>query len=236
MITTLTRRSFVSGSAATLAFAQSPVPVRDAFDHILLGISDLDRGIEWLEKRSGVRAVFGGVHPGRGTRNALISLGGAHYLEIIALDPAQPNATPQFPIRGLTEPRLINFAVRTKDINATAARLQAADVKTNGPKPGSRRTASGTLLQWKALGVESNFASGQINPIPFFIEWATDSKHPSEDAPRGCSIQNIAFEHPHASELAAFLHTLGLEAKVAKADEARIFARIQSPKGHLELT
>jgi Glyoxalase-like domain len=94
----------------------------------------------------------------------------AHYLETIAPDPAQTVEAWQFQLSGLTEPRLINFAVRTKDINRTAASLREAGVHTFDPIDGSRRTASGALLRWKTLGGESKFQSGAINPIPFFIE------------------------------------------------------------------
>src|ERR1700751_914520 len=44
----VTRRSFLSRSAAILAFGQTRVPVLDVFDHLLFGVSDLDRGIEWV--------------------------------------------------------------------------------------------------------------------------------------------------------------------------------------------
>src|SRR4051812_10884651 len=56
-------------------------------DHVILGIDDLQKGIAELERATGVRAVFGGAHPGRGTQNALISLGENHYLEILAPNP-----------------------------------------------------------------------------------------------------------------------------------------------------
>ena len=232
----LTRRSLIYGSAAILAGGETRMPVLEVFDHLLLGVTDLDHGIDWVEKRTGVRALFGGVHPGRGTRNALLSLGRAHYLEIIAPDPAQKVSQPQFQLSGLTEPRLINFAVKTSDIGATAAALARAGVRAIGPRDGSRRTASGALLRWKSLAVESNLQSGEINPVPFFIEWASDSTHPSKDAPSGCKIEDVRFEHPQPEALRSTLQAMGLEAKVAKADQVRIVATLQTLKGQVELS
>lgn len=227
MTNAVTRRSLVYGSAAMLAFGQTRMSVRDAFDHLLFGVSDLDHGIDWFERRAGVRAALGGVHPGRGTRNALVSLGGAHYLEIIAPDPAQTLGDRQFQLSTLAEPRLINFAVRTNNIDSTAASLRRAGVHAIGPSDGSRRTASGALLRWRTLRVESNLQAGEIDPIPFFIEWANDSQHPSTNAPGGCVIKDLRFEHPRADELVVILRTIGLEANVGTADHVRIVAIVR---------
>src|SRR5437660_2601793 len=124
-MSSISRRWFLALAGAAIiarrsfAVALDKIPaVPTDLDHILLGVSDLDRGIAWLEERSGVRAVFGGVHPGRGTRNALLSLGPRRYLEIIAPDTQQAgSAASREPwaarLNAMQEPRLIDWAVHT---------------------------------------------------------------------------------------------------------------------------
>src|SRR6266404_7309011 len=183
-----TRRNFLAltGSAlagSSLALAANSDDADDEvpalLDHILLGCSDLDRGIEAVEEATGVRPAVGGVHPGRGTRNALLSLGDRRYLEIIAPDPAQQKIA-HFPqIREMKVPRLIGWAVHPPDIAATAKLLRNNQIAFQGPDDGSRKRPDGRILNWKTI----NLADDRHGILPFFIEWSADSVHPSKDAP-----------------------------------------------------
>ena len=230
------RRCFLALAAGVLVtprqlFAAIEVPT--LLDHILLGSPDLQSGIDFVEKHTGVRATFGGVHPGRGTQNALLSLGERRYLEIIAPDPAQPGVKNPIAsnLHSLTEPRLIGWAAHPGSVTAFAEKLRAAGIKFEGPTPGSRKRPDGQLLKWQIVSL-ADTASGLL---PFFIEWGQDSVHPSVDAPKGCSLLSFAAETPDPEKLAATLKTLNLDLPVGKAEKPRLRAIIAGPKGKLDV-
>ena len=215
---------------------EGAVPAARALDHLLLGIGDLDQGIAWVEKTTGVKAAVGGTHPGMGTRNALLSLGGRRYLEIIAPDPAQKEFRFSIDVRKLSEPRVITWAAGTTDIEALAKRARAAGLEVFGPREGSRARPDGRMLAWKTLGIQNTLGADGVEPIPFFIEWAAGSVHPSQDSPAGCELQELAIAHPQPDAVAGMLEKLGVRSDVKKADRARLTAQIQTPKGKAGLS
>jgi hypothetical protein len=192
------RRFFLALVGSSALFPSFVWPADDVpilLDHFILGCNDLDRGIDLVEQNTGVRAAFGGVHPGRGTRNALFSLGERRYLEIMAPDPEQ-HVTPQIPrLLELAEPRIVGWAVHVTNVEKLAERLRFVSVPFEGPRPGSRQRPDGKTLHWKSLTLQDD----QGGLLPFFIEWSADSIHPSADAPTGCRLTRFGVVHPESS-------------------------------------
>ena len=231
----LSRRTFMAvtgGALAAPSISWGAVDAPVMLDHILLGCTLLTSGIELVAKRTGVRAAFGGVHPGRGTENALLSLGERHYLEIIALDPLQSDAPDHYGLAKLIVPRLVGWAAHPGDLNSLATRLRDADIAFDGPNPGSRKRPDGRLLQWKTLNLKDDDAG----LLPFFIEWSADTVHPSADSPAGCRIVRFEIATPEPEQLSKAVAILGIHVKIAKAKYAQLRATIAGPKGELVLT
>jgi glyoxalase-like protein len=226
--------------AATLAPSllwprgQRKPDVPTLLDHMLLGCSDLQKGIDFVQQRTGVRAAFGGVHPGRGTQNALLSLGERRYLEIIAPDPKQGYVDESavkrvVDLKQLTEPRLIGWAARPGNLEQFAAHLREAAVEFEGSREGSRKRPDGRVLHWKTL----NLSDDHRGLLPFFIEWSADSVHPSVDAPQGCTLRRFGAITPEAEDLLHALALLGLDLSVESGDKQILQAVIAGSKGEL---
>lgn len=213
---------------------QRMTPALDVVDHLLLGVPDLDAGIAWVEDRIGVRAAVGGNHPGRGTRNALIALTKQQYLEIIAPDPAQQPQV-QSGLADLGTPMLVKWAAVTTDIAGVAVRVRADGLEASALRPGARNRPDGVRLEWTTLALPSTFAKGEIDPLPFFIEWSTATLHPSVDAPQGGELLSLEFEHPDAESLRQTFSRIGIDATVRDAERVRLVATLQTPRGTVTL-
>jgi hypothetical protein len=236
---TICRRSFIAAAAGAaftplLTWAATEVP--SLLDHVLLGCSDLDRGIDFVEQHTGVRASFGGVHPGRGTRNALLSLGERRYLEVIAPDPKQDRIE-QFAqkqvaqLKQLSSPRLISWAAHPGDLEKFSAHLREAGISFDGPRSGSRQRPDGKPLQWKTL----NLKDDRDGLLPFLIEWRANSLHPSADAPKGCKITHFGAVTPSTEELTKIVNLLQLDLSISSGDNPALQASITGQKGELTI-
>ncbi|MCI0339266.1 MAG: VOC family protein [Acidobacteria bacterium] len=213
-----------------LALSERLVAARDAVDHLVLGVADLDQGMALVEKATGVKAVIGGVHPGAGTRNALLSLDRKQYLEIIAPDPAQSQTVGRFgDLKQLTSPRLLAWAAVTKEINTVAERARASGYEIDGPRDGSRARPDGKLLKWRSMSVKNELSG----VIPFFIEWGDGTVHPSEDSTKGCRLDALEMEHPEPDKVRELLKRLGIEARVSRGNSAQLRAVLATPKGRV---
>jgi hypothetical protein len=235
----ISRRRFLFTASAALAAARisRSAPQETApklLDHILVGSPDLDKGIAFIEERTGVRAAFGGVHPGAGTQNALLSLGKNRYLEIIAPDPKQSPTLDMRNLRKLEEPVLVGWAAHPGDIEAFAQRLKGEGVEAIGPKPGSRKRPDGRVLNWKKLALKDDDAG----LFPFFIEWGPGTIHPSVDAPQGCTLKLFEASAPeqNLTQLRHLADQLSLDLKITPGRTTHLHAIVAGPKGRLDIT
>lgn len=197
-------------------------PVAPGLDHIVVAIRSLDEGIAQFEALTGVTAAVGGKHPGRGTENALVALGGASYLEIIAPQKDAKLSADDAKMRDLTRLTIVDWAIRVTDVDAAAAALKTSGFTTSRPRPGARLTPAGERLDWMTF----DLTGAQIAGAPFFIRWSPNTRHPSMTAPGGCRLDGLTVVDPAADRLNALLTALDVSGVTIASGAAKIEATI----------
>jgi hypothetical protein len=215
--------------------ANEPVQQKaeSVLDHLLLGVPDLDMGIDWVREKTHVSAIKGGNHPGVGTRNALLSMGNRQYIEIISIDPKQTatSRTAEL-IRGLRAPQLITWAAATTNILSLLHLVKEADYAFEGPLDGSRMKPDGAILRWKTLRALTDCGDA----IPFFIEWDAGTEHPSADSPSGCRLVSFEIRHPEVGRVRETLRKLGIIATVHPGEKPQLEAILDTPAGRMSFS
>jgi glyoxalase-like protein len=197
-------------------------------DHVILGINDLDRGMREFEARTGVMPQRGGEHPGRGTQNALVTLGNGRYLEILAPASSQPPTAERESALDHAQLTLVGWALHTRAIGDTVEQLRKAGFDVRGPVPGSRNAPDGAVLAWQVASVD------QLGLTPFFIEWSRGTPHPASTTPAGCSFVSMDLSHPAPQRLQSLFNAVGFSGTISSGEHAAMKVTLECPRGRVE--
>jgi hypothetical protein len=202
-------------------------------DHLVYATPDVDATVADLDAKLGVRAVVGGRHVGRGTRNALIGLSEFSYLEILGPDATQLDVPRPlwFGIDSLSAPRLMTWAIQLGDVERVMGDAARAGVILGTLAHGSRETADGSTIRWRLTNPDVMLDDGLV---PFLIDWGR-SRHPAATAPRGVALRSLRGEHPDAHRVSRHLAAVGATLSVARAPRPALIAHLVGRRGEVEI-
>lgn len=196
-----------------------------AIDHVVVWTDRLDQGGKQLGQLLGARPGPGGSHPGRGTRNELLSLGPGTYLELLGPDEGQ--AAPRRRTGARPPLDALTFVVANADLDRIAERARAMGLSSKGPVEGSRSRPDGSVISWKSLELEGHAYGGLV---PSFVTWLTP-QHPSASAPAAGTLARLTAVHPDARALGALYRALDVPATVAAGPAPALLVELDGANG-----
>lgn len=202
-------------------------------DHLVLAAPDLAEAVASFAAATGVRPTSGGSHVGLGTANYLVGLGGAGYLEIIGPDPQQPEpAQPRpFGIDDLTSARVVTWAVRPPDLDATIAEARAGGYDPGQASSMCRRTSDGDLLEWRLTPAQFRYGDGLV---PFLIDWG-QTRHPTSGRLPQTTLLEWRATHPDPASVRPALAVLRVDLHIDIAESVALIATVDGRGGPVQL-
>ena len=203
-------------------------------DHIVYAVLDLEEAINNFENLTGIRPTFGGYHTSRGTKNAVVNLGNACYLELIAVDEENEavNAPRWMGVDFIEKAQMVRFALKSDNLENDSAILQKYNPQMGEIDGGQRKMSNGKMLTWEMI---LPLAAPAVEVIPFMTDWRKSEVHPTENMAEECTFIGFKFKHPNPEIIMTVLNELGVDMKVEKGEEIEIKAVINSPKGIVEI-
>lgn len=188
-------------------------------DHITICVPDLRYGMAQFSKL-GFGVAMGGVHPGRGTHNA-IAFNGEDYIELLAI---RDRTEYEGAVRaGEGDADLAEFlaaggglraiVIQSDDLDADVAAMRSRGVDVSDAVEGGRRTPAGDALAWKLATL------GPRNRLPLlFIQHLTplaarrEAAHAADRQPNGVYALERAYvvSRDAEAEAATYARVLGL--------------------------
>ncbi|MGU3538832.1 VOC family protein [Methylobacterium sp. A54F] len=203
-------------------------------DHLAVVAPTLTEGVAHARASLGLDIPEGGRHREMGTRNHLLRLGPALFLEVIAVDPEAPHpGRPRWfglddgaRVRADWEAgrRLRAFVARTDDLDGLLAR-----------HPGlfgqAERMSRGDLAWRFAVRADGGLPEDGLLPCP--MEWGPGGSPARAMPDRGARLLAVRVEHPNPQDAAARYAALGLRdaPEIRPGPVLRFTAEIDTPAG-----
>ncbi len=200
-------------------------------DHLVYATPTLDATVAELATRFGVTPKPGGRHPGWGTRNAILSLGGRCYLEIIGPDEAQPETSGNrvLDVDRISEPYMAWWAVRPFLMPLTCGEFENMGFVPGPVIEGRRDLEGGGHLVWQITDPRVRLFDGVL---PLVVDWE-GAAHPGESHSE-VNLRELRLEHPEHARLSPAFDELGLR-PVHPGEAPAIIAVLDTPQGVVEL-
>lgn len=192
-------------------------------DHLVLGINDLDKGMDEVRRLTGVRPKFDGRNAQFGTHSAVIGLGETAFLEIMAPDPEADASAIDPELKSRFVDRLANFdgltpflwAIGTGNLEKTKWFARRAGSHTYEIRSGSRKRGWGRTVEWSWAGVERP----ESRVMPLFVQWDADTQAPQERAPDGCELKLLEINSRNFKSVQTLVAAMQIDADPFGADD-----------------
>jgi len=203
-------------------------------DHIVYTVINLEAAIDEFEKLSGVRPVFGGYHTTKGTKNAIVNLGGECYLEILAIDERNTSIVPPrwMGVDLVKSPQITRWSLKSDDLQQDREILQKYKPEMGVIQGGQRQTSTGDMLTWEMI---LPLAQPLVESVPFMTDWQNSTVHPTLHLPQECELITLSFTHPNSDEIQKIFNKLNIDIMIEQGKKSMIKAKIKSPNGIFEI-
>lgn len=170
-------------------YRRNVVVTDNAFDHVVLGTSNLEKAIDMFEEETGVRPLMVVSHNGLGTKSARVAFQQCAFLEILGPDPKQESTDLSKKLSALPEDKLVpvHYAIR----KSNSKDLKTAQWKEMGftcDEVTMVAKDNGMPWLWHMFFLEGHDEGGLL---PFFIDWG-DSHHAAGRLPIVGELQSVS--------------------------------------------
>ncbi len=135
------------------------------FDHVIIGVNNLEQATNTFTQRLGLVASGGGTHPTGGTANRIIVIGDT-YLELISVRVREEAQASMLELLARGEGYL-NCVFGSDDLQADSEAIAKRGIHIIGPKEGQLKAADGRVRAWLRTDIER---ADLAQHYPFLIQ------------------------------------------------------------------